>query len=445
MAVLFLIQQMRCRCLFAVLCLFLAAFAVKGECKYVVVADSINAYTLPSASIFDCRGKLIGITDGNGRTPCISPESYPITVRYLGYKEKTIENWTNDTVLMSEQISELPELVIESRNQKVLHMLAYVREYSLLTNQYDTVFLFREKMVDYMLPSYPKKSFKGWRSPRILDAKSYYRFTNEKGLDSVSDRSAYHFSWSDWMSLPPSIALPPKLRSLDCGMDTLNGKYSRADNWIRNEGHVDVNVNVLADTAGRRWVPALSSFFCDNLEFDDFRIRYKFDNVIEDSVSSSELTGYSFTIESNSRDRSISKLKWKDLPSYISTYAEVYIMDREYITMKEARKWERYNFADSDIEIIVPAEAPALQPEICDLIARVNDIDAEGVRLNFTPDHRLGSMKKVKHHQGIAYRALTLLKDLTGISTLISNRNLKKNWSKFRKNNRSELEIERAE
>ena len=93
----------------------------------------------------------------------------------------------------------------------------------------------------------------------------------------------------------------------------------------------------------------------------------------------------------------------------------------------------------------MPAEAPALQPEICDLIARVNDIDAEGVRLNFTPDHRLGSMKKVKHHQGIAYRALTLLKDLTGISTLISNRNLKKNWSKFRKNNRSELEIERAE
>ena len=38
-------------------------------------------------------------------------------------------------------------------------------------------------------------------NPRILTCKSYYRFTNRNGLDSVSSASHHHFSWSDWIGL----------------------------------------------------------------------------------------------------------------------------------------------------------------------------------------------------------------------------------------------------
>lgn len=87
--------------------------------------------------------------------------------------------------------TELPEVLVLSKNHKVLHMLAYVREYSTLTTYTDTVFLFREKMVDYMLPVFGAK-FEGWTKPRVLTSRSYYQFKDSRGLDSVSDVSNYH-------------------------------------------------------------------------------------------------------------------------------------------------------------------------------------------------------------------------------------------------------------
>lgn len=66
---------------------------------------------------------------------------------------------------LSENVSELPEVIVESRRHLVLHILAYVRECSSLTTYDDTVFLFREKMVDYMLPSDKKVKFKDGQPP----------------------------------------------------------------------------------------------------------------------------------------------------------------------------------------------------------------------------------------------------------------------------------------
>ncbi len=89
-------------------------------------------------------------------------------------------------------MTELSEVLVLSKKHKLLHMLAYVREYSILTTYTDTVFLFREKMVDYMLPVSGAK-FKGWSRPRVLTSRSYYQFKDSRGLDSVSDVSNHHF------------------------------------------------------------------------------------------------------------------------------------------------------------------------------------------------------------------------------------------------------------
>lgn len=114
--------------------------------------------------------------------------------------------------------TQLPEVVVESPRHRILHILAYVRECSTLSTCTDTVFLFREKMVDYMLPS-KGVSFKGWSRPRILKSRSFYRFTDAGGLDSVSDNCNHHFSWSDWMGIAPSAELPSCLRDVECGID----------------------------------------------------------------------------------------------------------------------------------------------------------------------------------------------------------------------------------
>lgn len=409
----------------------LSFLAVRGQVRHVIVADSLSHQPLSSASVFDNQGKVLGISNNKGRLPYIPSCSYPITVRYLGFQEKIFEETCGDTIFLQEIPTELPEVLVISKHHKVLHILGYVREYSTLTTYTDTVFLFREKMVDFMLIPDSGSKFTGWRTPRVLKSKSYYHFTNSQGLDSVSKECQHHFSWSDWLSIVPSPEMPSSLSSLGFGTDTIYGKYGPTEVWIRNDDKLSVDINILADTTSRKWVPNLSGFFRNGLDYEIFRTKFNYDNVIGDSIAITDITGYSFNIESNGRGHDMFRFNRINEPFYVTTYAEVYILDKEFITVKEAKKWENWNFDLTDVAIIEPAEAPPLQPPIRQLVTRVNAINPENVRLNFTPDHRL--MGREVHKQNLGQRAFTLLKEVTGISLYKSRKNFNRRWNDFRK------------
>ncbi len=159
-----------------------------------------------------------------------------------------------------------------------------------------------------------------------------------------------------------------------------------------------------------------------------------------------DLTGYSFNIESRGRGRGMFRFNRHDQPFFVTTYTEVYILDQEYIPVKEAKKWAKRKFTSDEIEIFEPMEAPDLQPPILALIDRVNGIDTDRIRLSFQPDHRFISRNVSKHNfNNIGYRALSILKQLTGISSYKSRKNLNRNWNDFRirqmrRNNRKDKE-----
>ncbi|MDE5595318.1 MAG: hypothetical protein K2I89_07080 [Muribaculaceae bacterium] len=418
------------RALLSVIVLVLSVLSMESR-RQAIVVDSLTRLPLASASLFDRDGNMIGVSGLNGRLPLVYPENYPLTLRYLGYKEKTIPYAVIDTIFLQENIAELPEFIVESREHRVLHMLAYVREYSTLSTYTDTVFLFREKMVDYMLPADKKTRFKGWTRPRIIKTKSYYRFTNSQGVDSVSDECGYHFSWSDWMSVAPLTSLPASLKGETCASDTVFGKYSPTEIWIKNADRVIVDVNVLADTTSRKWVPDLSGFFRNELDFENFRVRYNYDNVGAETVSPVNLTGYSFSVESNGRGRNMFMFNRINEPFFVSTYAEVYIIDKEYITVKEAKKWANHNFKDDEVVIYQPSEAPDLNASVYELIERVNSIDKGKIRLDVTPDERLIAKNLNNNNFRLDKRFINILKDITGISAYRTNRNFKRSWNDF--------------
>lgn len=399
----------------------------------VVVADSATHMPLSGASVFDRNGSPVGMCDVRGCLPYVAVGSYPLTVRYLGFKERVVDADSRDTVFLHENFAELPELTVESRQHKLLHILGYVREYSTLATYTDTVFLFREKMVDYMLPCHSKVRMRGWRDPRVLKAKSYYRFTNAQGLDSVSDRCNNHFSWSDWIGIPPDRDIPPTLFAAGAISDTVAGRYGVSELWTRSGDRAIIDIDVLADTASRRWVPNLSSFFRKSLDFENFRVRFNYDNIESGSLSPVSLSGYSCSIESAGRGRDMFMFNKVDQQVFVSTYAEVYILDKEYITVKEARKWERHKFDSADMEIMEPDGAPELQPSVRELIGRVEALDHDGVRLDFEPDERLASFTSSDRNFKIGRRALFMLKQLTGISAIRSHRNANRSWREFRR------------
>ncbi len=424
--------------------LILVLFSVTAEGQTgcdAVVADSMSRRPLPNASVFDRHGKFIGSCRTGGKLPYIPTADYPVTIRYMGFKEHVLSDAAcSDTIFLQESITELPEVVIESRQHKLLHILAYVREYSTLSTYTDTVFLFREKMVDYMLPSEKKVRFKGWTSPRVITSKSYYRFTDASGLDSVSDRCSHHFSWADWVGIVPAAKLPSGLCGIESGTDTVRGKYSPTETWIKNGDRVTLDVNVMADTASRKWVPNLSLFFRDDVDFEQFKIRFNYDDIVGDILSPIDLTGYSFNIESNGRGHGLFRFNRHNEPFFVSSYAEVYIIDKEYITVKEAKKWDRRDAESNGIEIFEPAEAPALQPSIQMLVDRVNAVDHDLVRLDFAPDHRLAGRKIQK--MNIGQRVLKRVKQLFGIDNINAERKWRRQWNDFsksqsKKNNRT--------
>lgn len=396
----------------------------------VVVADSVSRSPLMSVSVFDRNGSFVGVTDKRGRAPYISPAEYPVTLRYLGYKEMTVANSRNDTIFMTETSAELPEVVVESRQHKVLHLLAYIREYSTLSTYTDTVFMFREKMADFMAVAEPGVKYRGWSRPRILKSKSYYHITNSEGVDSVSDVSNHHFSWSDWIGVNGTAEMPRALIDADSATDSVFGRYGAAEIWQRSGDRVSVMVDVLADTLSRRWAPYFNDFFRKNLDFDNFRLRFNYANVTDGEVTPADLVGFTYNIESRGRGRDMFRFNHRDEPFFVTTYAEVYIVDKEYVTVKEARRWEKLKVSTEDFEIIEPAEAPDLQPSIKALIARVDNIDRENIRLAAEVDPNIGYETKNRNFS-FPTRAFNLLKEMTGISSIIHRKKQKKSWRDF--------------
>ncbi|MDE5902713.1 MAG: hypothetical protein K2H21_05795, partial [Muribaculaceae bacterium] len=361
----------------------------------------------PAASVYDRRGKAIGVTDRQGRLPELAKDAFPLTLRYVGFADRVMEYWERgDTVFMSEDVSELPELLVEERSRKLLHILAYIREYSTLSTYTDTVLLFREKMVDYMLRPDDKVKFRDWSTPRILASRSYYRFGNSEGLDSVSDESQHHFSWSDWLGIPSAIPLPHSLWHRATGRDTVRGRVSAAERWERDDDMVRVEVDVLADTLSRKWVPNLRAFLRSGLDFELFKVNLDYMGVTGDSVTPADMAGYSYRIESKGRGRNMFRFNRFDEPFFVTTEATVYILDKEYILPKEAKQWEKRNFDTDAIGICEPPGAPALSAPTRSLIARVDALNKEDVRLDAVPDARIGHKSDSRKNFQIGYRML---------------------------------------
>lgn len=415
-------------CLIVVL-LLCAHTAMAGSGR-AVIADSLTREPLPNASIFDRDGRLIATADHKGSIPYVSPSDYPLTVRYMGYREITIPSMTADTLLMRENPAQLPEVIVETRQQKALHILGYVREYSTLATYTDTVAMFREKMVDFMLPADSKTNFMGWRYPRVLNARSYYHFTNASGLDSVSDRCNNHFTWADRVGILPPSKLPAPVAAAGNTTYTLPGKYLPTEIWTKRGDKVSVDIDAMADTASRKWMPDVASFAkSGDMEFEQLRLHLNYNSVSDGELSPVDLTGYSFNIDSRERGHSMFRFNRRDEPFFVSTYSEVYLLDKEYVTVKDARKWERNKPGPSEMEIYTAPEAPELHEAILGLIARVEAIDHGRIRQDIRGDKLLKGKERVKRNFG--QDVLQRLKNMFGISSAIGKRKQARHWRDF--------------
>ncbi len=291
---------------------------------------------------------------------------------------------------------ELPEIKVSTKHRPILHLTGYIREISRMVSSIDTLLLYREKWVDFMIPTGKEKRYNGWSDPRLLKTKSYYKWTDPSGRDSVSDRTDYHFSWSDWVSLPRRVNFPEGIGGKRLGDFYIMGRDSIAEIWRKDSAGVSVTVDVLTDTLKHKWNPRLSSPIWKDQDFKRIVMDFRYSDTDTFSVKPQNLDRMSCRIESMGRGHDMFRFnRWKeDNYLYVSTYFDLTITDREYLTVKDARKKEKNSLlAIEDAMLIFESERVPRDSVITDLIARVNAIDHDSRRLGMKIDTRVGNGK----------------------------------------------------
>lgn len=371
----------------------LLAVGVHGA-KVVALATGAP---LPKASVFDNRGVFVGVCSDFGELPAIDLSSYPLTVRMIGYSPATIDSPDIEEIALEEIEYELPEIVVDSKRHKVLHLIGYVREYSTLSTYTDTVVLFREKTVDFMIPTKRADKYKGWTNPRVLASKSYYHFSNSEGLDSVSKYFRQNFSWSDLVGIFSTVRVPEKLGKVEEGADTIYGKYSPTSIWRKTGGSLYLDNDILGEIQNREWMPELFKLFSRNVDFTKFNIGYVFSGHEGDRVFADDIASVAFNIESFGKGDYMKRVMHTNDPIYMTTYGEIYITDREYISVGEARKWEKNPPLGDEIGIKPPQQAPMLSQATQELVNRVNNFDYTAALIDAETDKAYKVMNKFNH------------------------------------------------
>ena len=289
----------------------------------------------------------------------------------------------------SEKEKVLEEVVVSAKTGPVLHLLGIIRDHSTLSSYSDTVRMYREKLVDFMVPIRKTGNFKGWLSPRLLSSKSYYRLTSSSGLDSVTDRFNQHFSYSDWIEIFKHRPIPTQTNEIH---DSIRQSSTTSQVWRKSEDEIKGEVNIVCDSSNWSYLPKMRSYFKDRVDFERLRINYSFGNVLADSLFAIDLDKAVFDIESCGRRRNMFRFNHKDEPVFVATRAELFIIDREFISIKEARRWEKITDNEEYLDLIsFSYPLPPLENDTRQLIARVEDIDERAVRLSLKPDEKIGN------------------------------------------------------
>lgn len=122
-------------------------------------------------------------------------------------------------------------------------------------------------------------------------------------------------------------------------------------------------------------------------------MRWAFTEVSGDSVYASNVARVAFDIESKGRGRNLQRFFRTDGPVYVDTHAEIYITGREYMSAAEARRCEKDPLGEEAVQIVVPPDAPELQPAVKMIVERVESIDYDALRLGERPDKRYAGIR----------------------------------------------------
>lgn len=336
--------------------------------------DSETKSSLPLASITDCNGNVIGMTDRDGNIPAISAESFPVTFNFLGYLPLEVACLTGNDIEMRPTQYELPEIEIVPGSRPLLYLTGYMREYVSALGSSDSLTVFRESIVDFLMPV-EKTKVKGWNSPRRLADKTYIRLKDSEGVDSVSNHLNEDFLlWGDMVGFFPSVKKIPERIKNGQGyvVDTIMGKYSPKFIWRKNGNIIRCNLDALADEKDHISSPWALKLLGLTTDISEMSLNCVFHTDEGAQLKPTDMSRISISIDMLVKGKLFKRAFDSKKPVDLKSYVEVYIIDREYLTDEQAKEIKKIPPVVSSSAIVAPTDAPALHSGIRKIVDRVN-------------------------------------------------------------------------
>lgn len=339
------------------------------------LVDAETKAPLPLASITDRSGNVVGMTDKSGAIPELQKDRYPITFNYMGYASSQILNPAEEDVKMIPQEYELPEIVISPGARPLLHLTGYMREVTSVLSSSDSVTIFKESVVDFLVPV-EKTKVKGWNKARELASRTYVRMSDSSGLDSVSTGHEYEFMlWGNRKTLIPSATkIPAAIKGTDVACDTVMGKYYPKIIWWKNGDVTRRYGDALANEKNHITSPWALKLFGLTTDVTEISENYVFDTPDGDLIRPVDLRQASVTIDMLAKGKLFKKTFDSSSSVNVRTYMELYLTDREFLSEDDGKSLRKEISTIESSDIMAPTNANPLHPAILRTIERVNSL-----------------------------------------------------------------------
>lgn len=337
------------------------------------VVDATDHSPIPTATIFDASGNVVGFTSYEGSFSEIPESAYPLTLTSIGYEPLVIDSAEDKTWEMKPKTYLLEEVVVKPGKRNVLKQTFYIREYFSMSNATDTATFFIEHMADRFVPTSKDAKFSGSSDMRILDSHHYARY-QLFGEDSISTNPEDQFISMATIFKPLDEEIPVPESFKEPGNAIKHSEKSGKSGTVlilkQNAQTLTMTVDVLADKKNHKMSPWLFKLLGFTMNFNQIYTTHAYQVNDTGVYQPKDLIQACYVMEAEGRGKFLRMALKSKEPVQIHYTIELYIVDRNYLTKERAK--EDYKNKPTDVKFVVPSTVPPLNEATQRLVDRAN-------------------------------------------------------------------------
>ena len=335
-----------------------------------IVVDELDCTAIAAATVFDAGGKILGITGLDGTITGIPSNGYPLTVKSMGYEPQIVPA-ASDSIKMIAQPFDLDELIVVNGDRNILHLTCYIREYTTITQNPDTVVAFNEHMADMLIPRHKESNIKAMLSPRLLSSRRYIN-TKTAEIDSVSSTDSI-FSYINGIQLDTITRIEPKsfmTMNKEVKVDSLKGRYYTKEVYYKTPNAYTITTDGLSNFKKHKFSPWIFKLFGATIDFTKSYSSIIYYPSEKGIYRIEDMKCCSSTFDMTLRGKLFKRKSKTKSPVDCKFLYEIYIVDKKFITSETAD--DLLNEPPVNVAFEIPTTAPELDDNTKKLIQRVN-------------------------------------------------------------------------